>query len=281
MGGRGRVAGRRYCCFCEACCLALDGSEGALTLLLDIPNCKRCHLSSFKGSEQVTSIYSAQWASSHQASVHPAIAFTMVSLAVQVITCTAAKGIANQKTRAKALWAELKRVLNAGKHAAVQARALWSSEEKVHLRPGHFWPCELGNFDGKGSPIIHTFTQKNESFTLSDGRKMRGDAGECLLLIRCYFHRTIEDTSGLTFKQEQGKKGELLVVNSSELRAVQGHQKNDFVLRPINPPKLREKISRSKKQESAQPAVVEYSANQKFGLDPDIDQDTRTVCEGS
>ena len=53
-------------------------------------------------------------------------------------------------------------------------------------------------------------------------------------------HRTVDDTSGLTFKPWQAKKGEVLVVNSSELRAVQGHQKNDFVLRAINPPKQRE-----------------------------------------
>ena len=46
MRGPGRVAGKRYCCFCEACCLALQG-EG-MTPLLEIPNCKRRHLSSFK-----------------------------------------------------------------------------------------------------------------------------------------------------------------------------------------------------------------------------------------
>ena len=97
----------------------------------------------------------------------------------------------------------------------------------------------VGDADGKGSPIIHTFTKKNESFTLSDGRKMRGDVGECLLLLRRYFHRTPEDLEGLTFRQWQAKKGEILVVNSSELRTVQGHQKNDFVLCLINPPKLR------------------------------------------
>ena len=71
-------------------------------------------------------------------------------------------------------------------------------------------------FDGKGSPIVHTFTGKNEYFTLGDGSKVRGDAGECLLLLRRYFHRTPEDLEGLTFKQWQGKKGDLLVVNSSE-----------------------------------------------------------------
>ena len=89
----------------------------------------------------------------------------------------------------------------------MQARALWSTEERVHLRPGHFWVCELGNYDGKGSPIIHTFSRKNEVFTLSDGRKMRGDAGECLLLIRHYFHRVVEDSSGLTFKRWQARSG--------------------------------------------------------------------------
>ena len=91
-----------------------------MTPLLDIPCCKRRHLSSFKGSEQT-------------------------------ITCTAAKGQANAKARAKALWAELKRVLKAGRHVAIQARALWSTEERIHLRPGHFWAAELGDADGKGT----------------------------------------------------------------------------------------------------------------------------------
>ena len=183
--GGGRVAGKRFCCFCEACCLALDGAEGSMTPLLDIPACRRHHLASFRGSEQT-------------------------------ITCTAAAGRANARARQKALWAELKRILRAGKHVAIQARELWSTEERRHLRPGHFWAAELGDFDGKGSPIVHTFTGKNEYFTLGDGSKVRGDAGECLLLLRRYFHRTPEDLEGLTFKQWQGKKGDLLVVNSSE-----------------------------------------------------------------
>ena len=113
---------------------------------------------------------------------------------------------------------------------------------------------------------------------------MRGDAGECLLLLRRYFHRTPNDPDGLTFKHWQGKKGELLVINSSELRAVQGHQKNDFVLRPINPPVLREKSVRGRKKAAyaqQQPVEVEYGPNQKWSLDPDIDQDTRKVCEAS
>lgn len=245
MRGGGRVAGRRYCCFCEPCCLALQGNASSLTPLLDIPGCRRHHLSTFKGSEQT-------------------------------IKCTAAAGLANAVKRAKALWLELKRVLKPGKHVAIQARELWSTEERRHLRPGHFWGAELGDADGNGSPVIHTFTKKSEFFELSDGRKMRGDAGECLLLLRRYFHWTLEDLSGLTFKQFKPKKGEVFVVNSSELRAVQGHQKNDFVLCLIDPPKLRQKHYKAPST-----AEVEYSPRQKWGLDPDIDQDTRKVCEAS
>ena len=102
--GKGRAAGRRYCCFCESCCLALDSVEGSMTSLLDIPGCRRRHLSTFAGSEQT-------------------------------ITCTAAAGIANQKARSKALWAELKRVLKAGKHVAIQARELWSTTLLFTIAP--------------------------------------------------------------------------------------------------------------------------------------------------
>ena len=170
-------------------------------------------------------------------------------------------------------------MLKAGRHVAIQARVIASTEDRRHLRPGHFWSAELGDADGKGSPILHTFTKKNEYFELSDGNKIRGDPGECVLLLQRYFRRTVEDTEGLTFKQELATKGEVLAVNSSELRAVQGHQKNDFVLRLIRPPKLRQKISREKKKESA--AEVVFDARQKWGLDPDIDKDTRKVCEST
>ena len=96
-------------------------------------------------------------------------------------------------------------------------------------RPQHFWACELGDADGKGSPILHEYTKKSEYFTLKNGDKVRGGAGDCLLLLRRYYHRAVEDTNGLTFKRWEEKKGEILVVNSSELRAVQGRQANDFM----------------------------------------------------
>ena len=94
---------------------------------------------------------------------------------------------------------------------------------------------------------------------------MRGDAGECLLLLRRYYHRTADDAQGLTFKRWEANKGEILVINSSELRAVKGHQKNDFTLNPINPPKQRAQTSRAAKV---------YPAKQQWALDPEVDVDS-------
>jgi len=125
----------------------------------------------------------------------------------ETITCTAAAGlanhVANQKQRALALWKQLAPLLEAGRFVAIQARQLWSMEERIHLRLGHFWAAQLGDYDGEGSPIIHRFTQKNEYFEFkpprrffssekewreASGEKYRGDAGECLLLLCCYYN---------------------------------------------------------------------------------------------
>ena len=59
----------------------------------------------------------------------------------------------------------------------------------------------------------------------------------------------------------------------------EGHQKNDFVLCLIDPPKIREKTSRNGKKVST--LEVEYGPRQRWALDPDIDRDTRKVCEAS
>ena len=100
MCGRGRVAGRRFCCFCPACCLAHDSGQG-LTAQLDIPDCKRRHLSCFEGSEKQ-------------------------------ITCTAAAGLANAKARAKVLWGQLKPLLKAGKFAVAQVRVPTPAHHPAH-----------------------------------------------------------------------------------------------------------------------------------------------------
>ena len=54
----------------------------------------------------------------------------------------------------------------------VQARELWSEEERVHLRPGHFWLALLGDADGKGSPIIAgPFKEKKHMVAAAKGRE--------------------------------------------------------------------------------------------------------------
>jgi len=109
--------------------------------------------------------------------------------------------------------------------------------------------------------------------------EVRGSPGEHVLLLRRYYHRTVEDRDGLTFRRWEAKKGEILAINSSELRAVSGHQANDFVLAPINAPTMREKYGRAKK--GARTDEVVHGPKQRWALDPEIDADTRTVCEGT
>ena len=88
------------------------------------------------------------------------------------------------------------------------------------------------------------------------------------------------------------------MVISTELRAVQGRQACDFELHPIclrcRPGKpcsqcktgkpaqqLREKLSRAtKKQQHGARVEVTYDQKQQWGLDAEIDRDTRKGCEG-
>lgn len=259
--GEFRVADRRWACWCEACYKAFESCVG-IDARLHIEGCKRSHLTRFKES---------------------------------AIKCTAASGIANAKARQQALWKQLRPLLRAGKFAAVQARELWSSEECIHLRPGHFWACELGDADGNGSPILHTYTKKNEYHTLSNGAKHRGDTGDCLLLLRCYYNRVADDPNGLTFVRWQPtQQGEFLVVNSCEVRAVQGRQQCDFRLMPIcaqcRPNKrcerctggpVRRNQSRSQQHQARRAqneASLLLNPQQRWALDLEIDADVRKNC---
>ena len=257
--GEARVAGRRWLCWCEACYAAFETGIGMDLTTLAVTGCKRSHLD--------------------------------VHFKESIIKCTASSGIANAKARQKALWKSLKPLLHEGKLAAVQARELWSTEEQVHMRPGHFWVCELGNFDGCGSPIIHTYTKKNEVFTLSNGQKHRGDEGDCLLLLRRYYHRVADDPKGLTFVREV-RDGEILVVISTELRAVQGRQACDMQLAPIcmhcKPGKPCQRCAvggarwAGMRQSRQGPSVEAYfHPNQRWALDAELDSDIRALCDGT
>ena len=113
--------------------------------------------------------------------------------------------------------------------------------------------------------------------------RQRYDTGDCVLLIRCYYHRTADDPEGLTFVRWLGqKRGEILIVNSSELRAVQGRQECDFrLVAPKPPPALRQQLARAKKQQKRTSDQAMFDPKQRLRLDRDLDRHTRLVCESS
>lgn len=239
MRGHGRVGLRRFSCWCPACCLAHESGEG-MNARRGVTHCARKHLTQF--SEQDIKM-------ENQA------------------------GLAYAAARAKDLWGRLKaRVVGkggAGKFVAVQATELWSTEERVHMRPGHHWVAELGDAGG-GSPVLKgPFTQR-ETY---EGQ--RYDPGEYALLLRRYYHRTADDRLGLTFKRWEGKKGEKLIVNSSKVRGV------GFKMALINPPVLRSGSARGGKGKGAATAEPVYSARQKWHLDKDVDAEIRVGCEAT
>jgi len=273
--GRGRVGGARYSCWCPAHCLAFDTGEG-MDNLLDIAGCKRRHLNEYEygrgsrhGYEEAT------------------------------ITCTQAAGQRNAKARQQELWKELKQLLlktGADRFAAVQARVLWAEEELVHMRPGHFWACQLGDAglllgdaSRRGSPILAGPFDRRQQWPPLEGeagwkvafrgiKALRYDAGECAILLRCYYHRTADDPEGLTFLRHAKVGTEILVINSCERRAVQGRQKNDFKLAPPQPPpEKRQQAARAKKNAKHQ-VEPPYDPKMRWRLARNLDVSTRIDC---
>ena len=114
------------------------------------------------------------------------------------------------------------------------------------------------------------------------------------------YHRVSDDPAGLIFIRWQAKQGEVLAINSSELRAVQGRQACDFVLHPIclrckpgrpcaqcqagkraRPPQLRETHGHTVKKAKGAQVEARFDPKQRWAVDPEIDRDTRRDCEGT
>ena len=74
--------------------------------------------------------------------------------------------------------------------------------------------------------------------------------------------------------------GSYSLVNSSELRAVQGRQVCDFMLTPPKLPKpLRQQQARAKKQKQTEPPP--FDPKMRWRLDRDLDAETRRDCSGT
>ena len=100
--------------------------------------------------------------------------------------------------------------------------------------------------------------------------------------MRCYFHRTADDPEGLTFLRWPSKPSTKLVINSSELRAVQGRQACDFKLTlPQGAPQLRQQQARAKKRKRTENEEPPFDPKQRLRLERDLDCDTRRVCEAT
>mmetsp|Transcript_15096 Transcript_15096/g.47537 ORF Transcript_15096/g.47537 Transcript_15096/m.47537 type:complete len:168 (+) Transcript_15096:507-1010(+) len=163
-------------------------------------------------------------------------------------------------------------------------------EEQVHMRPGHFWAARLGDADGKGSPILAGPFKARTCWPPQEGEagwkadykgieRQRYDVGECAILLQCYYHRTVDDPEGLTFVLWKTKRGERLVVNSCELRAVQGRQECDFKLTlPQPPPPLRQQLNRVKKKQRPQDGTELFDPKARWRLERELDGETRVMC---
>ena len=72
-------------------------------------------------------------------------------------TVTASAGIRNRVQRvAEIVVRELKRT-KPGVWGCVQTHEVWSTEEEVHLCPGHFWICKFGTVPGSMSCVEKKF----------------------------------------------------------------------------------------------------------------------------
>ena len=70
-----------------------------------------------------------------------------------------------------------------------------------------------------------------------------------------------------------------LVVNSCELRAVQGRQECDFKLTlPQPPPQLRQQLARAKNMQRPQDGAELFDPKARWRLERELDGDTRVLC---
>ena len=101
---------RKYNCWCRACSCVRGRGPGNGTVsrgtYLDVPNCARNKLT--------------VWREDH-------------------FTVTKAAGIEKRKMRVAEMIAKELTKAKPGAWGCVQIREMWSTDEQVHLRPGHHW----------------------------------------------------------------------------------------------------------------------------------------------
>ena len=119
----------------------------------------------------------------------------------------------------------------------MQTREMWSTDEQVHLRPGHHWLFEFSD-GGRGSSCEKLFSlpQLRSGVVYKGTRFYNGDRA---LRVKRWLHQVSEDASGLTFEEwdptkdaDDSQTPAAMIINSSELRGA------DFNLQEVIPPAL-------------------------------------------
>jgi hypothetical protein len=107
-----------------------------------------------------------------------------------------------------------------GRFILVQARERWSTKEEVHFRQGHYWLARtVESSPGSGTCIV----EKVEKNKFINGNRF--DRGDYVIAVE-WFDREAADGDGLSFTKwvPDEDEDERMVVNSTELRAVEGYE---------------------------------------------------------
>ena len=193
-------------------------------------------------------------------------------------TVTSSAGIRYRVQRvAEIVVRELKRA-NPGVWGCVQAHEVWSTEEEVHLRPGHFWICKFGTVPGSMSCVEKKFELQTRKWEEYKGTRYYD--GDKALVVELWLHRVADDLSGLTFQEWDPSAGTddasapvAMLVNSSELRVA------DIHLAEVSPLQLDMVARRDRRTRGAAVRKLQGVGNSTFVLSVENDNDFRSRCE--
>ena len=209
-------------------------------------------------------------------------------------------GIANRKKRLAELWEALRPEISPRKFGCCQVRELWSSDEEVHYRPGHYWIFEFGNA-GDGTSFEKEFSMPRRSW--QDYKGTRFYDGQVALVVKKWCHRLSGDRSGLDFIDWDSKGKDVdpeappaaMILNSSELRGVWevgtesgGPSDSSADFRLVLPPALEAaaKASGVRRQcarlvqKAVEPEPVESTEPRRFQMKVRFDNRIRNRCTG-
>jgi hypothetical protein len=89
---------------------------------------------------------------------------------------------------------ELKRA-KPGAWGCIQAREVWSTEEEVNMRPGHFWICQFETVPGSMTCVERKFELQGRKCKSEEYKGTRYSDGDSALVVELWLHRVADDLS--------------------------------------------------------------------------------------